>query len=210
LDSDYKKIKDDILTIISLIQTDNIYYTPSVIKEKAERIREKFTHNTSDHLTLLNVFNQWKENKQQPNWAKDHFLNDKALRKAEDIKKQLKSYLDKISLDRGDNVKEEEVELILSKIENNNQTDKTEQEDLIMKCLLTGFFTNLARYSGDNYFTTLKDKVLCKVHPTSILIKNPKLGKQYEYLIFNDLIVTNKQYLKCCSLVRQDLIKKYI
>jgi HrpA-like RNA helicase len=195
--------------MISLLQTDSIFYTPSVIKEKAERVREKFTHQTSDHLTLLNVFNQWKENKQQPNWARDHFLNDKALRKAEDIKKQLKGYLDKIDTTNKEIVKDEEVEKVINGIEN-KQPDRNEYEDLIMKCLLTGYFTNIARYSGDNYFTTLRDKNVCKVHPTSILIKNPKLGKTYEYLIYTDMIVTNKQYLKGCSLIRQDIVKKYI
>jgi HrpA-like RNA helicase len=207
LSPDFNKVKDDVLTIISVLQTDNIFYTPSVIKEKAEKIREKFTHQISDHLTFLNVFNQWKENINNRNWARDNFLNEKSLRKANDIKKQLKGYLDKIN-----NKKETEMdkmENILNEIED-SKNDKNEREDLIIKCLLTGYFTNIAKYSANNYFTTVREKITCKVHPTSILIKDPKLGKNYDYVIYNDLMVTNKHYIRCCTLVRHDVIKKYL
>jgi len=209
-------VRDDVLTIISLLQSDNIFYTPTLIKEKVEKIREKFTHNTSDHLTLLNVFNQWKENKEtSQTFARDHFLNEKALKKADDVKKQLKNYLNKINSPKPLS-KEEETEIkyeeILNKIENQQDIslELSKKEDLILKCLLSGYFNNIARYSADNYFTTLKEKNICKVHPTSILIKNPKLGKQYEYLIYNDIIVTNKQYMKYCTLIRQELVKNYL
>ena len=215
LHKEYVTVKDEILTIIALLQTDNIFYTPSVIKEKVEKIREKFTHQTSDHLTLLNVYNQWKENRDSnKHFTKDHFLNDKALKKAEDVKKQLKNYLNKI--DKEKNVEEENnlrIEEMLAKVENTNNDKSNEaskKEELIIKCLLTGYFSNIAKYYSDNYFNTIKDKHLCKIHPTSILIRNPKLGKFYEYIIYNDVIVTNKQYLKCCTLVREELVRKYL
>jgi HrpA-like RNA helicase len=218
LQKEFLPVKEEILTIISLLQTDNIFYTPSIIKEKVEKIREKFTHQTSDHLTLLNVYNQWKENSNgngNKNFAKDHFLNDKALRKADDVKKQLRNYLNKINKNR--NEEEEKnlmMEEMLNKIENFNKSnmdnEASKKEELIVKCLLTGYFGNIAKYSSDNYFTTIKEKHLCKIHPTSILIKNPKLGKFYEYVIYNDVIVTNKQYLKTCTLVREELVRKYL
>ncbi len=224
LEKEYELVRDGILTIISLLQTDNIFYTPSVIKEKVEKIREKFIHPSSDHLTLLNVFNQWKENRgNNRNFAKDHFLNEKSLKKANDIKKQLKNYLNKITGESDDEILmrmgESKIEEMLEKIETGkgkmgmsevNSALSSKREDLIVKCLLTGYFSNIAKYDSDNYFATLKEKTLCKVHPTSILIKNPKLGKTIEYLIYSEVIVTNRQYLKMCTLVRYELLQKYL
>lgn len=207
-------VRDDILTIISMIQTDNIFYTPSVIKEKVERIREKFIHPTSDHITLLNVYKQWKENRNFPNWARDHFLNEKSLIKADDIKKQLKNYLNKIINTKTTKaeIEESNLETLLDEIEKkggNLEAEMNKREELIIKCLLTGFFNNLARYVSDNVFVTYKNKTICKIHPTSNIIKQPKLGRQIEYLIYNEIIYTNKEYLKMCTLVRYDYVKKY-
>lgn len=64
-------VQEEILTIVSLLQTDNIYYTPTSLKEIAEKNREKFINPTSDHLTLLNIYNQWQDNrKNEKIWAK--------------------------------------------------------------------------------------------------------------------------------------------
>ena len=75
MEKEFLPVQDEVLTIISVLQTDNIYFTPSNLKDKAEKIREKFTNPTSDHLTLLNIYNQWLENrKNEKIWAKVHYL----------------------------------------------------------------------------------------------------------------------------------------
>ena len=35
----------------------------------------------SDHLTLLNVYHQWKANGYSAQWCADHFIHSKAMRK---------------------------------------------------------------------------------------------------------------------------------
>ena len=35
----------------------------------------------SDHLTLLNVYHQWKSNGYSAQWCADHFIHSKAMRK---------------------------------------------------------------------------------------------------------------------------------
>ena len=41
----------------------------------------------SDHLTLLNVYLQWKTNGYRDKWAMQHFLQPKALRKAKEVRR---------------------------------------------------------------------------------------------------------------------------
>ena len=69
----------------------------------------------SDHLSLRNIFKEYKKSKNKYEFCKENFLNDKALAKSMEIFKQLKSYLEKIYMDdfskkeENEKPKEEEV-----------------------------------------------------------------------------------------------------
>ena len=216
LNEQYRDVFDDIVAIISVLQSDNIYYNPNNLREKIEKIRERYLDPISDHLSLKNIFNEYKKANNKEKFCKENFLNDKALAKSMEIYKQIKSYLEKIFLEEF-NQKEinsqieqkiEEIDKYLDKIKNKNNNEN--KDELIINCLLTGYFKNIGKYSNDNFFETLKGNQLCKIHPTSVLIKKPKLGKQYGYLIFNEMIITSKKYLKCCTLITQQQADKYI
>ena len=216
LNEQYRDVFDDIVAIISVLQSDNIYYNPNNLREKIEKIRERYLDQISDHLSLKNIFNEYKKANNKEKFCKENFLNDKALAKSMEIYKQIKSYLEKIFLDEF-NQKEinsqieqkiEEIDKYLDKIKNKNNNEN--KDELIINCLLTGYFNNIGKYSNDNFFETLKGNQLCKIHPTSVLIRKPKLGKQYGYLIFNEMIITSKKYLKCCTLITQQQADKYI
>ena len=43
----------------------------------------------SDHLTLLNVYEQWKTHKYDNEWASKHFIHAKALKKVREVRSQL-------------------------------------------------------------------------------------------------------------------------
>ena len=223
LKEEFSDVSDDIMIIVSLLQSDNIFYTPSTLKEKIDKIREKFINPISDHLTLLNVYIQWKESENKGAFCKENYLNDKALRKTKDIYDQLKKYLTKIKIDDYKENKEEmikkeaisKVEKMINVIEKginylDNEERENRREELICKCLLTGFFDNIARYSNENFYTTVKGGMICKVHPTSILIKKNRMSKEREFLLYNEMIVTSKRYLKCCTLLKEDWVSKYI
>ena len=222
ISDEFYEVNDEIVAIVSLLQSDNIFYTPSGLKDKIEKVREKFVNPVSDHLTLLRVYLQWRESENKGQFCKDNFLNDKSLRKTKDIFDQLKRYLNKIRYEQAENREElknkeneTKVENLLKQIEEGNSTlDKEAKEnrrqELIIKCLLTGFFDNIARYSNENFYTTVKGGKTCKVHPSSILIKKTKMNKEREFLLFNEMIVTSKRYLKCCTLIKEEWVTKYI
>lgn len=52
----------ELLTIVSMMTVPNIMFRPSDRAEEADRAHEKFYVPESDHLTLLNVYQQWKQN----------------------------------------------------------------------------------------------------------------------------------------------------
>jgi HrpA-like RNA helicase len=56
---DYK-CSMEMLTVVSMLSVPSVFYRPKERMEEADAAREKFNVPESDHLTLLNVFNQWK------------------------------------------------------------------------------------------------------------------------------------------------------
>lgn len=46
-----------------MLSVPSIFYRPKGREEEADGVREKFQVPESDHLTYLNVYNQWKQNK---------------------------------------------------------------------------------------------------------------------------------------------------
>ena len=217
LNKEFDSVFNDIVSIVSLLQSDNILYTPSLQKEKIDKIREKFINPISDHLTLLNIFYQYKESSNKGIFCKENFLNDKALSKAYDIYLQLLKYLKKIKLDELSEDKEkiekermDKINSFLDLIEKNKNIEDTNsiKEQLIIKCLLTGYKQYIARYSNDNIYTSIRGNMMCRLHPSSILIKKPRLAKEMKYVIYNEMIITSKKYLKCCTLVKEDLIDR--
>ena len=54
------KCSSEMLTIVSMLSVPSVFYRPKERMEEADAAREKFNVPESDHLTLLNVFNQWK------------------------------------------------------------------------------------------------------------------------------------------------------
>lgn len=52
-----------LLFVVSMLSVPSIFYRPKGREEEADGVREKFQVPESDHLTYLNVYNQWKQNK---------------------------------------------------------------------------------------------------------------------------------------------------
>lgn len=48
---------------VSMLSVPSIFYRPKGREEEADGVREKFQVPESDHLTYLNVYMQWKQNK---------------------------------------------------------------------------------------------------------------------------------------------------
>ena len=217
LNNEYSEVFEDIVSIISVLQTDNIFYTPSSKKEIIEKIRKKYIDSTSDHITLRNIFRAYKNAENKEEFCKENYLNDKALAKSMEVFKQLIGYLKKMKINEYKNDEEKEIsdkinqiDKYLDNLKNIGIDNNENRNKLILNCLLTGYFKNIAKYSNENFFNTIRGNQLCKVHPTSVLIKKPKLGKQFEYLIFNEIIITSKKYLKCCTLISPQLAEKFI
>ena len=59
----------EILTIVSMLSVPSIFFRPKDREQESDAAREHFQVPESDHLTLLNVYEQWKMHKYDTEWA---------------------------------------------------------------------------------------------------------------------------------------------
>lgn len=89
----------EMLTIVSMLSVPSVFYRPKERMEESDAAREKFVVPESDHLTLLNVYTQWKANGYSDRWAGQHFLHGKIMKKAREVREQLQDIMTKEKMD---------------------------------------------------------------------------------------------------------------
>ena len=65
----------------------------------ADQRKAKFHQPEGDHLTLLAVYNAWRNNKFSNPWCFENFVQARSLRRAQDIRKQMLGIMDRHKLD---------------------------------------------------------------------------------------------------------------
>jgi pre-mRNA-splicing factor ATP-dependent RNA helicase DHX38/PRP16 len=167
----------EVITIVSMLSVPSVFYRPKERAEESDAMREKFFVPESDHLTLLNVYNQWKANNYSDRWATTHFINAKSMKKAKEVRQQL---LDIFSSQR--------LTLVSS------GTDW----DVIRRCICSAYFHQAARLKGIGEYLNMRTGMVCNLHPTSALAG---LGFTPDYVIYHELVMTSKEYMQCATAV---------
>lgn len=167
----------EILIIVSMLSVPTIFYRPKGREDEADSVREKFQVPESDHLTYLNVYNQWKQNKYSSTWCNDHFIHAKAMRKVREVRQQLKDILD-----------QQKMEVVSC------GTDW----DIVRKCICSAYFHQGARLKGIGEYVHLRTGMPCHLHPTSALFG---MGFTPDYVVYHELVMTSKEYMLCVTAV---------
>merc|ERR1712113_696539 len=93
------RCSDEILTIVSMLSVQNVFYRPKEKQELADQKKAKFNQPEGDHLTLLAVYNSWKNNKFSSTWCYENFIQMRTLKRCQDVRKQLLGIMDRHKLD---------------------------------------------------------------------------------------------------------------
>jgi pre-mRNA-splicing factor ATP-dependent RNA helicase DHX16 len=165
---------EEVLSIIAMLgEASALFYRPKDKKIHADSARARFTiKDGGDHLTLLNIWNQWVDSDFSYVWARENFLQQRSLSRARDVRDQLAKLCDR-------------VEVNITSCGSNNLVP-------IQKAITAGFFPNAARLQrgGDSY-RTVKNGQTVYLHPSSTLFDvNPK------WVIYYELVLTSKEYMR--------------
>jgi len=161
---------DEILTIVAMLSVQNVFYRPKEKQALADQKKAKFFQPEGDHLTLLAVYEGWKNSKFSNPWCFENFVQARSLRRAQDVRKQLITIMDRYKLD------------ILSCGRNFTK---------IQKAICSGFFANAAKKDPNEGYKTLVEGQPVYIHPSSTLFnRNP------DWVIYHELVLTTKEYMR--------------
>lgn len=68
-----------------MLSVPSVFFRPKDRAEESDAAREKFFVPESDHLTLLNVYLQWKNHGYRGEWCNQFFIHAKGMRKAREV-----------------------------------------------------------------------------------------------------------------------------
>ena len=90
---------DEILTLVSMLNVQNVFYRPKEKQTQADSKRSKFFQPEGDHLTSLAVYQAWANSKFSNPWCFENFIQARSMRRAQDVRKQLLAIMDRYKLD---------------------------------------------------------------------------------------------------------------
>lgn len=182
------KVSEEILTIVSMLNVPSAFVRPANARKYADEAKLQFADQSGDFVTLLNVFDEFLRVKTEEGglqkWCRDNFVSYRTLNQAVNIRKQLVRLMENF-----------DIPLI------STSQDESKFNRRITRALLGGFFMQVAIKAGKGYRTVDGQDVL--VHPSTVLPTNP------EFLLYNELVLTSKTYVRTVHAVKGDELKKY-
>lgn len=164
------KCSDEILTIVAMLSVENVFFRPKEKQAQADEKKAKFNQPEGDHLTLLAVYQEWKNKKFSKAWCHENYVQARSMARAQDIRKQLLAIMDRYKLD------------IVSCGKNYTR---------VQKAITSGFFRNAAKKDPQEGYRTLVDNQTVYIHPSSsVFQKNP------DWVIYHELVMTTKEYMR--------------
>lgn len=181
------KCINEILSICAMLSVQNPFLRPKDKESLADQAKAKFSHHTGDHFTLLIAYHNYKINGSSHDWCRENFINPRSMKAADDIRNQLQKILVKMGIDVP---------------ENNFLTDiKPKRQKKIIKCLVEGFFAQIAHLESNGYYITVKDNQYVFIHPSSALSDvKPK------WVLYNEFVLTTKNYIRTVTSVEPRML----
>jgi pre-mRNA-splicing factor ATP-dependent RNA helicase DHX15/PRP43 len=177
---------NEILSITALLSVPQLFVRPASQRKRADEMKNLFSHQDGDQLTLLNVYHAFKSPEAQANlkqWCHDHFLNLRSLQSADNVRKQLLRIMER-----------EEIEMVSTPFD-----DKKYYEN-IRRALCAGFFMQVAKKDaqGKSVYTTIKDNQSVLLHPSTVLAHDA------EWVLYNEFVLTTKNYIRTVTAVKPE------
>ncbi|KAF7731673.1 DEAH-box ATP-dependent RNA helicase prp43 [Apophysomyces ossiformis] len=182
IESPKYQCSNEILTITALLSVPQIFVRPVDKQRQADAAKARFTHPEGDHLTLLNVFQEYLKNKDEANWCFDNFLNQRSLKSAENVRTQLKRIMQKNG-----------ISLVSTPMEYRSYTWN------IRKAIAAGYFMQVAHLEQrTGHYVTVMDNQVVQLHPSCCLERKP------DWVVYNEFVLTSRNYIRTCLEIKPE------
>ena len=141
----------EVLDIISFLSASSkLFIDITEQRELAAEARRKFRHTAGDHLTILNAVRAYEEiaagnvsKAIRRDWCRKHFLNERTILEAADIKKQLRQTCDRLKIDW--------------------KVSCGDKDDLVVRSLAFGLAQNSAFLQMDGSYKQTMGQTVCRL-----------------------------------------------
>ncbi|KIY53779.1 ATP-dependent RNA helicase Prh1 [Fistulina hepatica ATCC 64428] len=192
----------EVLDIVSVLSASaKLLVDVSDQRESIVEERAKFRSLSGDHVTMLNIMRAYEEvcasadaegstkgagKAARKEWCRKHFLNERALIEARNIRAQLTQTCERLKIDPQASV--------FSKSASTSDIVTDEAEDKIVKALAHGLAQNSAFLQPDGTYKQTMGRSTVKIHPSSVLC-----GKKVPAVVYDELVFTSQVYARNVS-----------
>jgi len=182
---------EEMIVVAAMLSVGEVWIHPRGSRGQRDKLdvaMAEFAVGEGDHVTLLNVFRGFEDepegNNQSPQeWCAENMLNHRALKRAKEVHRQLKGYLLRTARE-------------LHSGESRPLASCGDDTTAILKCIISGFFANVARLGPDGLYRTIRGSRRVQLYPNSILAK---YGAPPEFVVFDQYLSLSQDFLRGCS-----------
>ena len=174
---------NEILSITALLSVPQIFLRPKAYAKEADAAKAQFHHPDGDHLTMLNAYHSYKQNGEDADWCYHNYLHFRSLKSADQVRTQLASILTKLG-----------IPLVSTEFSSKDYYTN------IKRAMTSGYFMQVAHLERIGDYLTIKDNQRVSLHPSCGLKNKP------EWVIYDDFVLTTKNYVRTCTQIRVRLL----
>lgn len=167
---------EEMVTVLSIFSVDSLTYIPPAERERGHKIMARFAASEGDQVSALNLFREYRKMKANPQWCRDHYIDQKTMKTVRQIRTQLKELCVKLGFPI--------------------TSSRQDEYKGLRKSLCSGLFFNSAERQPDGTYVTLMHKTTVHIHPSSVLFR-----QKPSFVVFNELVETSKRYMRGLSVV---------
>ena len=175
------KVTDAVISIVAMLNVPVIFLRPREKAKEADQSKAKFAHVDGDHLTYLNCYYAFKHKGDSNAWCFENYINYRSLKAADSIREQLRDIFERQG----------------HKMENIKHGDPAYYKN-IKRCILEGFFMQVAHLEKSGHYLTMRDNQVVLIHPSSVLEHRP------EWVLYHEYVLTSKNYIRTVMEVKPE------
>lgn len=175
----------DVLSIVAMLANGSNWFMRVKKDRNCDQAKAAFDHEEGDHLTLLNVYNSYKQQNEKDahQWCRVNYVNPRFMRNADHVRSQLFKIMKRRNF-------------ILNQAED---TSERSYLNKIKRALLSAFYQQVAFKTGrGGQYITCKDQQAVVIHPSCGMNHYP------QWVFYNEFVYTKKQYIRTCSATKGD------
>lgn len=183
---------EPVLVILAMLSAENVFSSAGE-REAATAARRSFAHRSGDHLMLLSLYRAYLAAKGNVRWCQQHFVDARAMRTAMEVRAQLGQFCERNGLLGKQKSAPSEL-----------TSDALSDPSLTLQAFAAGYFMQCAYRQPDGGYRTLIGRQTVHIHPSSTLH-----GQRPDCIIYHELTMTSKCYLRTVSIVEPSWIEEY-